>query len=99
MPVRRRRSRNPEVFGFRLLAGHVRSFGLTDKVRQAQESSLSFVAGVPVYVRFFLGDEFTIRGYNVISISTIVPHDVFDTSINESVSATPLCDHTPDAGR
>ncbi|PYS84502.1 MAG: outer membrane protein assembly factor BamA [Acidobacteria bacterium] len=98
MPVRRKRSRNPEVFGFRLLAGHVRSFGLTDKVRQAQESSLSFVAGVPVYERFFLGDEFTIRGYNVRSISPIVPLDVFVTSRNVSVSATPLGDLAPVAG-
>jgi outer membrane protein insertion porin family len=98
MPVRRKRSRNPEVFGFRLLAGHVRSFGLTSKVRQAQESSLSFVAGVPVYERFFLGDEFTIRGYNVRSISPVVPLDVFVTSRNVSVSATPLGDLAPVSG-
>src|SRR5947209_4429063 len=98
IPVRRRRSRNPEVFGFRLLAGHVRSFGVTSKVRQAEESSLSFVAGVPIYERFFLGDEFSIRGYNVRSISPVVPLDVFVTSRNVSVSSTPIGDLAPVAG-
>jgi outer membrane protein insertion porin family len=98
IPVRRKRSRNPEVFGFRLLAGHVRSFGVTDKVRQAEQSSLSFVAGVPIYERFFLGDEFSIRGYNVRSISPVVPLDVFVTSRNVSVSATPSGDVVPVTG-
>jgi outer membrane protein insertion porin family len=87
-PVRRKRSQNPEVFGFRLVAGHVASFGVTDKIRQAQASSLSFINGVPIYERFFLGDEFTIRGYNVRSISPIVPLDVFVTSRNVNVSSS-----------
>lgn len=92
MPVRRKRSRNPEVFGFRLMAGHVGSFGLSSNIRSAQESSLSFIAGVPVYNRFFLGDETTIRGYNVRSIGPIAPLDVFVTSRNVAVSATPSGD-------
>src|SRR5947209_9581772 len=83
MPVRRKRSRNPEVFGFRLMAGHVGSFGLGGNIAAAQASSLSFIAGVPVYERFFLGDETTIRGYNVRSISPITPLEVFVTSRNE----------------
>jgi outer membrane protein insertion porin family len=87
-PVRRKRSQNPEVFGFRLVAGHVASFGITDKIRQAQAASLSFINGVPIYERFFLGDEFTIRGYNVRSISPIVPLDVFVTSRNVAVSSS-----------
>ena len=98
MPVRRKRSANPEVFGFRLVAGHVRSFGLTSKIRDAQSSSLSFIGGVPIYERFFLGDEFTIRGYNVRSISPIAPLDVFVTSRNVAVSATPTGDLVPAAG-
>ena len=98
MPVRRKRSATPEVFGFRLVAGHVRSYGLTDKIRQAQASSLSFVGGVPIYERFFLGDEFTIRGYNVRSISPVVQLDSFVTSRNVSVSATPLGDLSPVTG-
>jgi outer membrane protein insertion porin family len=87
--VRRKRSEKPEVFGFRIVAGHVRSWGITSKIAAAQESSLSFINGVPVYERFFLGDEFTIRGYNVRSISPIAPLDVFVTSQNISVSGTP----------
>lgn len=84
--IRRKRSEKPEVFGFRLVAGHVRSFGLTGKIREAQESSLSFIGGVPIYERFFLGDEFTIRGYNVRSIAPITPLDVFVSSRNVRVA-------------
>jgi outer membrane protein insertion porin family len=43
---------------------------------------------VPIYERFFLGDEFTIRGYNVRSIAPIAPLDVYITSRNVQVSAT-----------
>jgi outer membrane protein insertion porin family len=89
MPVRRKRSEHPEVFGFRIVAGHVRSFGISSNIREAQASSLSFINGVPIYERFFLGDEFTIRGYNVRSISPVAPLDVFVTSRNVSVSSTP----------
>ncbi len=91
-PVRRKRSRTPEVFGFRLVAGHVGSFGLTNNVQTAQNTSLSFINGVPVYERFFLGDEFSIRGYNVRSISPIVPLDVFISSRNVALSAVPSGD-------
>jgi len=80
IPVRRKRSQNPEVFGFRFVAGHVGSFATSSRVRDAQSSSLSFINGVPIYERFFLGDEFTIRGYNVRSIGPIVPLDSFVTS-------------------
>ncbi|HYG09309.1 MAG TPA: outer membrane protein assembly factor BamA [Pyrinomonadaceae bacterium] len=82
IPVRNKNSNNPHVFGFRLLAGHVGSFATSAKIREAQTTSLSFIQGVPVYERFFLGDEFTIRGYNVRSISPIVPIDQFVTSRN-----------------
>jgi outer membrane protein insertion porin family len=87
-PVRRKRSEKPEVFGFRIVAGHVRSFGITEQIAQAQEASLSFINGVPIYERYFLGDEFTIRGYNTRSIAPIAPLDVYVTSRNVSVSAT-----------
>ena len=79
-PVRNKRSNNPQVFGFRILAGHVGSFATSAKVREAQTTSLSFIQGVPVYERFFLGDEFTIRGYNVRSITPIAPIEQFVTS-------------------
>ena len=76
--VRKKKSDAPEVFGFRILAGHVGSFAISNKVRNS--GSLAFVDGVPIYERFFLGDEFTIRGYNVRSISPIVPLDSFVTT-------------------
>ncbi|HET6893691.1 MAG TPA: BamA/TamA family outer membrane protein, partial [Pyrinomonadaceae bacterium] len=79
-PMRRKRSEHPEVFGFRIIAGTVGSFATTSKVRNS--NSLAFVDGVPIFERFFLGDEFTIRGYNVRSISPIAPLDTFITSQN-----------------
>ena len=97
-PVRRKRSEKPEVFGFRLVAGHVRSFGVTSTIAQSQQESLSFINGVPIYERFFLGDEFTIRGYNVRSIAPIAPLDVFVTTRNVQVSATGAGDVVPIEG-
>jgi outer membrane protein insertion porin family len=91
-PMRRKKSRHPEVFGFRIIAGTVGSFATTDKVQNA--NSLAFVAGVPIFERFFLGDEFTIRGYNVRSISPIAPVDRFITSQNVVISANPVGDAT-----
>src|SRR5215212_2691261 len=91
-PMRRKRSAHPEVFGFRIIAGTVGSFATSSKVRNAQ--SLAFVGGVPIFERFFLGDEFTIRGYNVRSISPIAPVDSFITSQNvvvaENASGPPI---------
>ena len=78
--VRNKRSENPHVFGFRIIAGTVGSFATTEKVKTA--NSLAFVAGVPIYERYFLGDEFTIRGYNVRSISPVTPLDNFISSRN-----------------
>ncbi|HTG87735.1 MAG TPA: BamA/TamA family outer membrane protein, partial [Pyrinomonadaceae bacterium] len=85
-PMRRKKSPRPEVFGFRIIAGSVGSFSITDKVKNA--NSLAFVDGVPIFERYFLGDEFTIRGYNVRSISPIAPVDTFITSRNVVFSAT-----------
>lgn len=93
IPVRHKgRDQQPEVFGFRLVMGHVGSFATSNKIRNS--SSLAFIDGVPIYERFFLGDEFTIRGYNVRSISPIIPLDTFITSRNvvvaNNVSGTPV---------
>src|SRR5947207_2314809 len=79
-PVRHKRTDHPEVFGFRILLGTVGSFATSSKVRNA--NSLAFVDGVPIYERFFLGDEFTIRGYNVRSIIPVTLLDNFITSRN-----------------
>lgn len=86
-PMRRKKSDHPEVFGFRLIAGTVGSFALTDKVRNS--NSLAFVDGIPIFERFFLGDEFTIRGYNVRSITPVTPLDTFVTSKDVKIASNP----------
>ena len=98
IPVRRKRSEKPEVFGFRIIAGHIGSFGLSSAIQQAQAGSLSFIGGTPINERFFLGDEFTIRGYSVRSITPIVPLDVFVSSRNVRVAASPIGDVVPVEG-
>ena len=95
-PMRRKKSEHPEVFGFRILAGTVGSFATTAKVREAQ--SLAFVDGVPIFERYFLGDEFTIRGYNVRSINPIAPLDRFITSSDVVISSTAFGDRVPVPG-
>ena len=86
-PMRRKRSDHPEVFGFRIIAGTVGSFATSAKVRNS--NSLAFVDGVPIFERFFLGDEFSIRGYNVRSISPLAPLEQFVTSRNVVVASNP----------
>jgi outer membrane protein insertion porin family len=86
--MRRKRSEHPEVFGFRIIAGTVGSFATSSKIRNS--NSLAFVDGVPIFERFFLGDEFTIRGYNVRSISPVTPLDTFVTSQNVKIASNPF---------
>ncbi len=71
-PIRVGNPERPHVFGMRVQAGHVRSFGslLTTQ-------SLSFIGGVPITERFFLGGENDVRGYNFYSISPVVRYDYF----------------------
>src|SRR5260370_960361 len=95
-PMRKKRSENPEVFGFRILMGTVGSFATSSKIRNA--NSLAFVDGVPIDDRFFLGDEFTIRGYNVRSISPETPLDTYITSRNVVVAMNPTGTPTPVPG-
>jgi len=80
IPVRRKRSDNAEVFGFRIQAGTIGSFATSDKIRNA--NSLSFVGGVPIFERYFLGSEFDVRGYSTRSIGPIAPYDSYVTSRN-----------------
>jgi len=91
-PVRRKKSDHPEVFGFRIIVGTVGSFATSEKVRNS--NSLAFVDGVPIFERYFLGDEFSIRGYNVRSITPLAPIDTFVTSnsvvVAENASGTPV---------
>jgi len=53
---------------------------------------------VPIFERFFLGDEFTIRGYNVRSISPISPVDTFITSQSVVVATNAQGTPTPVPG-
>ncbi|QQS40564.1 MAG: outer membrane protein assembly factor BamA [Acidobacteriota bacterium] len=78
IPVRRKNSDSAEVFGFRIQAGTIGSFATTDKIRNA--NSLSFVGGVPIFERYFLGSEFDVRGYNTRSIGPIAPYDSYITT-------------------
>lgn len=80
IPVRRKRAKDPEVFAFRVQAGTIGAFALTDTVRNA--NSIAFVGGVPAYERYFLGSENDIRGYNSRSIGPIAPFDTYVTSRN-----------------
>jgi outer membrane protein insertion porin family len=96
IPVRRRRSPNAEVFGFRIQAGTVGAWAETDKVRSA--NSLAFVNGVPYTERFFLGSEFDLRGYNVRSIGPIAPVDTYVTARNVVVASNASGTPTPVPG-
>lgn len=80
IPIRNKRSKNPEVLAYRILAGTIGTWAVTDKVRNA--NSLSFIGGVPAYERFFLGSENDIRGYESRSIGPIAPFDTYVTSRN-----------------
>jgi outer membrane protein insertion porin family len=80
----------------RILAGTTGSFATSARVRNA--NSLAFVDGVPIYERFFLGDEFTIRGYNVRSISPVTPLDTYVTSRNVVLATSPAGTAVPVPG-
>jgi outer membrane protein insertion porin family len=56
--------KNTRTFGARFLFGHIRSFG-----ERFESNSLSFVGGVPLFTRYFMGGEDSIRGYNVRGIA------------------------------
>ena len=84
-PMAKKTSEHPQVLGMRFLFAHVRSFGtpfnnrcnFTGAALSDTSCSFSFVGGVPIFERFFLGGETDIRGYNVRSISPVVPVDAF----------------------
>lgn len=84
IPVRNKKTRNPDVFAFRIQAGTIGGFGLSNKIRNA--NSLAFVGGVPLYERYFLGSEYDIRGYDSRSVGPIAPYDTYITTRNVVVS-------------
>ncbi len=65
----------PTVFGMRFLAGHIRSFGTPLDV-----NSLSFINGTPIFARYFLGGEDTLRGFGVRTISPVTSLQQFVTT-------------------
>ncbi|HEY0050759.1 MAG TPA: outer membrane protein assembly factor BamA [Pyrinomonadaceae bacterium] len=96
VPVRRKRSPNAEVFGFRIQAGTIGAWSISNAVNSA--NSLAFVNGVPFTERYFLGSEFDLRGYNVRAIGPIAPVDTFITSQNVVVATNPSGTPTPITG-
>jgi outer membrane protein insertion porin family len=77
MPVLRRRSDKPHVVAMRFRADHIRTFGSI-----VNTDSLSFVGGIPIYERFFLGGENDVRGYNFRSIGPVVPYRSYAVTQN-----------------
>ncbi|MGH9946050.1 MAG: outer membrane protein assembly factor BamA [Pyrinomonadaceae bacterium] len=92
IPIRKRKTKTPDVFAFRIQAGTVGAFAITDNIRNA--NSIAFVGGIPVFERFFLGSENDLRGYESRSIGPISPFDTFVTTRNVSAatnaSGTPI---------
>jgi outer membrane protein insertion porin family len=87
IPVRNKRSKSPHVFAYRILAGTIGTWAITDKIRNA--NSISFVGGVPAYERYYLGSENDIRGYSSRSIGPVAPFDTYITSRNVVVAVNP----------
>jgi outer membrane protein insertion porin family len=91
--VRHKKSQNPEVFAFRVQAGTIGSWSISDAIKNA--NSIAFVGGVPVYERYYLGSENDIRGYTDRSIGPIAPFDTYLTTRNVSVATNPTGAATP----
>ena len=96
IPVRKRKSKDPEVFAFRIVAGTIGSFATSNKIRNA--NSIAFVGGVPVYSRYFLGSENDIRGYDSRALGPIAPFDTYVTTRNVVVATNPAGTPLTDTG-
>ncbi|MGH9751253.1 MAG: BamA/OMP85 family outer membrane protein [Blastocatellia bacterium] len=79
-PILRRRSDKPHVLAMRFKANHIRAYGNRFEARQGETRSLSFLNGIPIFERFFLGGEYDIRGYKVRSITPVVMRDVYHSN-------------------
>ncbi len=88
-PVFKRRSEKPHVLAMRFKADHIRTYGSVFDTK-----SLSFVGGIPIFERFFLGGEYDIRGYNFRSISPVVPLDSFLSTKNVAAKVINPADST-----
>lgn len=96
IPMRRKKSKNPEVFGFRIQAATIGAFSVKDKILNS--NSYSFINGVPYYERFFLGSENDIRGYSSRAISPLAPTFGFVSTSNvivaDNATGTPVATTT-----
>src|SRR5262245_52161544 len=81
-PVLRRRTDKPHVLAMRFRADHIRAYGDPPPTTQGDTRSLSFVGGIPIFERFFLGGDNDIRGYNLRSLGPIVRGDTYGSSRN-----------------
>lgn len=96
IPVRRKKSENAEVFAYRITAGTAGSYATSAKIKNA--NSLSFIGGIPVYERYYLGSEFDLRGYQTRSIGPVAPFDSFLTTQNVVVANNITGDPIPAIG-
>jgi outer membrane protein insertion porin family len=71
-PVLKRRSDKPHVLAMRFKADHIRAFGDRFNAQRGDTRPLSFINGIPIFERFFLGGEYDVRGYNIRSITPVV---------------------------
>lgn len=96
IPMRNRKKKNPDVFAFRIMAGTIGSYAVTDTIKNA--NSIAFVGGVPVYERYYLGSENDIRGYTSRAIGPIAPFDTYVTTRNIVVATNAAGTPTPITG-
>src|SRR5262245_12007550 len=82
MPVFRVSTDKPHVLAMRFRADHIRSFGTPFDPCVGLSCPLTVIGGIPIYERFYLGGENDIRGYNVRSISPIVPNTSYASTRN-----------------
>jgi outer membrane protein insertion porin family len=96
IPVRNKRSKNPHVLAYRLQAGTVGTWAITDKIRNA--NSIAFIGGVPAYERYYLGSENDIRGYQSRAIGPVAPFDTYVTSRNVVATVNSFGTHDTNTG-
>ena len=96
IPIRKKKTKNPEVLAFRIQLGTVGSWSISKGVRN--NNSIALIGGVPAYERFFLGSENDLRGYDSRSISPVAPFDTYITSRNVSLATNSFGTATTDTG-
>jgi outer membrane protein insertion porin family len=82
IPILRKSTDKPHVLAMRFRADHIRSFGTPFNPCSGLSCPLSVIGGIPIYERYYLGGENDIRGYNIRSISPIVPNTSYASTQN-----------------